>query len=59
MADEVPKLNPAALLAERHRKLQTARALRKQETLKLRQRRLPWAEGESSSTRKEQVSHSA
>ncbi|MEW6197473.1 MAG: integrase core domain-containing protein, partial [Planctomycetota bacterium] len=49
--------NPAALLAERRRKSQTARALRKQENLKLRQRRLPWAEGESSFTRTEQVSH--
>ena len=49
--------DPATLLAERRRKLQTARALRKQENLKLRQRRLPWAEGESSSTLKEQVSH--
>jgi len=49
--------DPAALLAERRRKLQTARALRKQENLKLRQRRLPWAEGETSFTRNEQVSH--
>lgn len=51
--------DPAALLAERRRKLQTARALRKQENLKLRQRRLPWAEGETSFTRTEQVSHFA
>lgn len=51
--------DPAALLAERRRKLQTARELRKQENIKLRQRRLPWAEGETSSTRKEQVSHLA
>jgi putative transposase len=36
--------NPAALLAERRRKLVTARELRKQENLKLRQRRLPWTE---------------
>jgi transposase InsO family protein len=49
--------DPAALLAERRRKLQTARALRKQENLKLRQRRLPWAEGETSFTPKEKVSH--
>ena len=34
--------NPAVLLAERRRKLITARELRKQENLKLRQRRLPW-----------------
>lgn len=34
--------NPEALLAERRGKLQTARELRKQENLKLRQRRLPW-----------------
>lgn len=36
--------NPAALLAERRRKLITARELRKQENLKLRQRRLPWTQ---------------
>jgi hypothetical protein len=36
--------NPAALLAERRRKLITARELRKQENVKLRQRRLPWTE---------------
>ena len=36
--------DPAALLAERRRKLVTARELRKQENLKLRQRRLPWTE---------------
>ena len=36
--------NPAALLAERRRKLVTARELRKQENVKLRQRRLPWSE---------------
>jgi hypothetical protein len=34
--------NPAALPAESRRKLITARELRKQENLKLRQRRLPW-----------------
>jgi len=34
--------NPEALLAERRRKLQAARELRKQENLKLRQRRIPW-----------------
>jgi transposase InsO family protein len=34
--------NPDALLAERRGKLATARELRKQENLKLRQRRLPW-----------------
>jgi len=33
--------NPETLLAERHRKLKTARELRKQENLKLRQRLLP------------------
>jgi len=33
--------NPEALLAERHRKLSTAREFRKQENLKLRQRLLP------------------
>ena len=36
--------NPEALLAERRRKLQAARELRKQENLKLRQRRIPWPE---------------
>jgi putative transposase len=34
--------NPEALLAERRRKLQAARELRKQENLKLRQRLIPW-----------------
>lgn len=34
--------NPEALLAERRRKLQSARELRKQENLKLRQRLLPY-----------------
>lgn len=34
--------NPDALLAERRGKLASARVLRKQENLKLRQRRLPW-----------------
>ena len=34
--------NPEALLAERRGKLTAARDLRKQENLKLRQRRLPW-----------------
>jgi transposase InsO family protein len=34
--------NPEALLAERRGKLKAARELRKQENLKLRQRRLPW-----------------
>lgn len=34
--------NPAALLAERRRKLTTARQLRKQENVKLRQRLLPY-----------------
>ena len=39
--------NPEALLAERRRKLQTARGLRKQENLKLRQRLIPWAGGQT------------
>ena len=34
--------NPEALLAERRRKLTTARELRKQENIKLRQRLLPY-----------------
>lgn len=42
--------NPEALLAERHRKLQQARELRKQENLKLRQRLIPWAGGQSVTT---------
>ena len=36
--------NPEALLAQRRRKLRTARELRKQENIKLRQRLLPWTE---------------
>lgn len=36
--------NPEALLAQRRGKLQTARELRKQENLKLRQGRLPWTQ---------------
>jgi transposase InsO family protein len=36
--------NPQTLLAERRRKLSTARVLRKQENIKLRQRLLPWPE---------------
>lgn len=39
--------NPEALLAERRRKLQEARELRKQENLKLRQRLIPWTETEN------------
>jgi len=36
--------NPTALLANRRRKLEQARALRKQENVKLRQRMIPWSE---------------
>ena len=36
--------DPEALLAERRRKLQAARELRKQENIKLRQRLIPWTE---------------
>ena len=36
--------NPETLLAERRRKLQQARELRKQENLKLRQGMIPWAQ---------------
>ena len=36
--------DPEALLAQRRRKLQTARELRKQENLKLRQYMIPWSE---------------
>ena len=39
--------DPAALLAERRRKLREARELRKQENLKLRQRLIPWTETET------------
>lgn len=39
--------NPEALLAERRGKLATARELRKQENLKLRQRPLPWTEAQT------------
>lgn len=38
--------NPEALLAERRRKLKTAREQRKQENIKLRQRLIPWAGSE-------------
>ena len=34
--------DPEPLLAERRRRLQTARELRKQENIKLRQRLIPW-----------------
>jgi transposase InsO family protein len=44
--------DPTTLLAERRRKLQEARELRKQENLKLRQRLIPWRqEGHRYSTR--------
>ena len=39
--------NPESLLAERRRKLTTARDLRKQENLKLRQRLLPYPAAET------------
>jgi len=39
--------HPEALLAERRRKLRTARELRKQENIRLRQRLLPWTEAET------------
>jgi len=39
--------NPAGLLADRRRKLEQARSLRKQENLRLRQRLLPWTETQS------------
>jgi transposase InsO family protein len=39
--------NPEALLAQRRRKLQTARELRKQENIKLRQRLIPWVEDQT------------
>ncbi len=39
--------NPETLLAERRRKLQAARELRKQENIKLRQRLIPWTEGQT------------
>jgi len=48
--------DPEALLAER-RKLQAARALRKQENLRLRQRRIPWPDPETVSyARRQSVS---
>ena len=40
---------PEALLAERRRKLQAARELRKQENIKLRQRLIPWTEDRTGS----------
>lgn len=39
--------DPEALLAERRRKLQAARDLRKQENIKLRQRLIPWTEAQT------------
>jgi transposase InsO family protein len=39
--------DPESLLAQRRRKLQTARELRKQENIKLRQRLIPWTEDQS------------
>ncbi len=39
--------NPEALLAKRRWKLQTARELRKQENIKLRQRLIPWVEDQT------------
>ncbi len=39
--------DPEPLLAERRRKLQEAKALRKQENLKLRQRLIPWPEAKT------------
>ncbi|MCK4342791.1 MAG: transposase [Phycisphaerae bacterium] len=47
--------DPAALLAERRWKLQTARELRKQENIKLRQRRLPWTDAKTVSYPKRRV----
>lgn len=48
--------NPDALLAQRRRKLQEARELRKQENLKLRQRLIPWTEDQHSCSTKRVVS---
>lgn len=45
--------NPEALLAERRRKLQQARELRKQENLKLRQRLIPWTPGRAGTAGRE------
>ena len=41
--------DPETLLAERRRKLSTARELRKQENIKLRQRLLPWTDEKTAS----------
>jgi transposase InsO family protein len=48
--------NPETLLAQRRRKLQEARELRKQENLKLRQRLIPWTPEEHSYSKKQVVS---
>lgn len=48
--------DPETLLAQRRRKLQEARELRKQENLKLRQRLIPWTPEEHSYSRKQVVS---
>jgi transposase InsO family protein len=48
--------DPETLLAQRRRKLQEARELRKQENLKLRQRLIPWTPEEHSYSKKQVVS---
>lgn len=48
--------DPEALLAQRRRKLQEARELRKQENLKLRQRLIPWTPEEHSYSNRQVVS---
>ena len=48
--------DPETLLAQRRRKLQQARELRKQENLKLRQRLIPWTQEQHSYSRKQVVS---
>ena len=48
--------DPTTLLAERRRKLQEARELRKQENLKLRQRLIPWSPDEHSYSERRVVS---
>ena len=47
---------PETLLAQRRRKLQEARELRKQENLKLRQRLIPWTQEEHSYSNRQVVS---
>ena len=49
--------DPETLLAERRRRLQAARELRKQENIKLRQRLIPWPDAKTTPSPKGRLSH--